>query len=99
MKKYLIPILIAGAGVAVFFSMKKKSNKIDEVTEPEETIKPIKKRKTALKSLDVDSVIKKISTGFSKVEKFIPKNKKKKKTKGNTFISPLQPKPQTPKFY
>jgi len=110
MKKYLLPILIAGAGAVIFFTMKGKG-KNNEVTkaniDENEEIKSTPKKPTTknnlnskLKNLNVNSIINKVSKGAAIISKFSKKKKANKKTNTNSIPSPYQPKAKAPiKFY
>ena len=108
MKKYLLPILLAGAGAVVFFTLKGKKDKIEEIPEETDTPpkgkkKPIKGKKKPLKGLNINNVIDKVSKGkvlINKIKGKIKGKRKPKKGKSNLPPSPLQPKAKAPvKFY
>jgi ABC-type Na+ efflux pump permease subunit len=114
MKKYLLPILIAGAGAVIFFTMKKKKDDTDKFEDVQDTPIQSTPRKKSLKSkvkdklkdFDINSAVNKISNLASKGKQIIAKRKIKKKSKKavkqNIKLppSPLQPKAKEPvKFY
>jgi|688.fasta_scaffold263334_1 hypothetical protein len=108
MKKYLLPILIAGAGAVIFFTMKKKKDDTDKIEDVQDT--PIqstprkKKLKSKVKDFDINKAVNKVSNLASKAStiiKKLPKRKKKVVKKKSTLPpSPLQPKAKAPvKFF
>jgi ABC-type Na+ efflux pump permease subunit len=110
MKKYLLPILIAGAGAVIFFTMKKKKEDTDKIEDVQDTPIQSTPRKKSLKSkvkdFDINSAVNKISNLASKGKKIIAKRKIKKKSKKavaqniKLLPSPLQPKAKEPiKFF
>jgi hypothetical protein len=113
MKKYLLPILLAGAGAVVFFTLKGKKDKETETDNEESTStskpkgkpkgKPKNPKKKPLKGLNINNVIDKISKGKTLINKIKGKIKgKRKPKKGKSTLppSPLQPKAKEPvKFY
>jgi hypothetical protein len=104
MKKYLLPLIIAGAGAVIFFTMKGKKDEANkEVSEVEDKqptqTKTKSKIKSKLKDFDVNKAISKVS---NLANKFKTKRKSKKAVKQNIKLppSPLQPQTKAPfKFY